>query len=125
MQWSIKRTRSSLSHLRKKVREAAVANKQKLEAKKPADVWNAKKRKWTKPSSQTGYKAMAAQELFYDMKKQKCDTPDFKSCVQYVRRCEELLVTEIRNRRQCCWKQVSCCWSRRPKEMSQCEERIF
>ena len=37
---------------KKKVGEAAVANKQKLEAEKPADVWNAKKRKWAKPSGQ-------------------------------------------------------------------------
>ena len=81
MQWSIKRTRSSLSHLRKKVREAAVANKQKLEAKKPADVWNAKKRKWTKPSSQIGYKEMTVRTLFSDMKEEKRDSPDFKSCV--------------------------------------------
>ena len=33
---------------------------------------------------------MAARELFSDMKEKKYD---FKSCVQFVRRCEELLVT--------------------------------
>ena len=32
----------------KKVEEAAVAIKRELKAEKPADVWNAKKRKWTK-----------------------------------------------------------------------------
>ena len=68
-------------------------NKRKLEAEKPADVWNAKKCKWTKPSSQTGYKAMTARELLSDMKKEKCDSPSFKSFVQFVRRYEELLVT--------------------------------
>ena len=41
--------------VKKKVGEAAVANKRKLEAEKPGDVWNAKKRKWTKISSQIGY----------------------------------------------------------------------
>ena len=51
--------------------EAAVANKWKLDAEKPADVWNAKKCKWTKPSSQIGYKAMTARELFSDMKEDK------------------------------------------------------
>ena len=28
------------------------------------------------------------------MKEEKCDSLNFKSCVQFVRRCEELLVTE-------------------------------
>ena len=78
---------------KKKVGEADVANKRKLEAEKPADVWNAKKRKWTKPSSQIGYKEMTVRKLFSDMKEEKCDSPDFKSCVQFFRRCEELLVT--------------------------------
>eukprot|EP00794_Sanderia_malayensis_P015578 gene15578-17152_t len=58
----------------------------KLEEEKPADVWNAKKRKWTKPSSQIRYKAMTAREMFSDMKEDK-------SCVKFVGRCEELLVT--------------------------------
>ena len=52
-----------------------------------------KKLKWTKPNSQIWHKAMTALELFSDMKEEKCDSPDFKSCVQFVRRCEELLVT--------------------------------
>ena len=56
---------------KKKVEEVAVANKWKLEAEKPADVWNAKERKQTKPSSQIGYKAMTARKLFSDMKKEK------------------------------------------------------
>ena len=63
---------------KKKVGEAAVA-KRKLDTEKPADVWNAKKREWTKPSSQIGYKAITAQALFSDMKEEKCDSPDFKS----------------------------------------------
>ena len=46
---------------KKNVGEVAVVNKRKLEAEKPADVWNAKKRKWTKPpSNQSGYRAMTA-----------------------------------------------------------------
>ena len=73
--------------------EAAVANKRKLDGEKPADVWNAKKRKWTEPSSQIGYKAITARELFSDMKEEKCGGPDFRSCVELVRKCEELLVT--------------------------------
>ena len=56
---------------KKNVGEVAVANKRKLEAEKPADVWNAKKRKQTKPSNQIGYKAMTARKLFSDMKKEK------------------------------------------------------
>ena len=36
----------------------AVANKRLLEEEKPDDVWNPKKRKWTKSASQTGYKAL-------------------------------------------------------------------
>ena len=52
-----------------------------------------KKRKWTKPSTQIGYKAMTARELFSDMKEEKRDSLDFKRCVQFVRRYEEPLVT--------------------------------
>ena len=36
---------------------------------------------------------MTAQELFSDRKEKNCDSANFKSCVQFVRRCEELLVT--------------------------------
>ena len=36
---------------KKEVALTAVSNKRKLEESKPADVWNAKKRKWTKASS--------------------------------------------------------------------------
>ena len=78
---------------KKKVEEAAVAIKRELKAEKPADVWNAKKRKWTKWSSQIGYKLMIARELFSEVKEETCDSPDFKSCVQFVRRCYKLLVT--------------------------------
>ena len=41
--------------------EKGVANKWKLEAEKVADVRNAKKGKWTIPSSQIGYIVMTAQ----------------------------------------------------------------
>ena len=43
----------------------AVANKQKLEEEKPDGVWNPKKRKWTKPASQIGYKAFNSTEYVY------------------------------------------------------------
>ena len=59
---------------KKNVGEVAVANKRKLEAEKPADVWKAKKRKWTKSSNQIGYRAMTARELFSDMKEEKYDS---------------------------------------------------
>ena len=36
---------------KKEVALTAVSNKRKLEESKPADIWNAKKRKWTKASS--------------------------------------------------------------------------
>ena len=78
---------------KKKVGEAAVANKRKLEEEKPANVWNAKKRKWTKPNTQIGYKAMTCREMFSDMQEEKNDTPDFRSCIKFVGRCEELLIT--------------------------------
>ena len=53
---------------KKEVALKAVSNKRKLEESKPADVWNAKKRKWTKPSSQIGYKALTVREIFVDIK---------------------------------------------------------
>ena len=62
---------------------------------------------------------MTARELFSDMKEEKCDSPDFKSCVQFVRR--NISDREVQNR----WKQVLCCWSRYPKEISQSDERTF
>ena len=46
----------------------AVSNKRKLEESKPANVWDAKRRKWIKPSSQIGYKALTVREIFADMK---------------------------------------------------------
>ena len=78
--------------VKKKVGEAAVANKRK-QAEKPVDVWNAKKRKCTKTSGQIGYKAKTVREMFSDMKEEKHDSPDFKNCFKFVGRCEELLVT--------------------------------
>ena len=53
---------------KKKVGEATVSNKRKLEAEKAANVWNAKKHKWAKPRSQIRYKAMTVRELFSYMK---------------------------------------------------------
>ena len=81
---------------KKEVALKAVSNKRKLEESKPADVWNAKKRKWTKPSSQIGYKALTVREIFVDMKDEVSTSSDYKSCIKFVRRCEELLTT-----RQC------------------------
>ena len=46
----------------------AVANLWRLEAEKPDEVWNPKKRKWTKPTSQTGYKTLKVREMFIEMK---------------------------------------------------------
>ena len=31
--------------------------------------------------------------MFFDMKEEKHDSPDFKSCAKFVGRCKELLVT--------------------------------
>ena len=53
---------------KKEVALKAVSNKRKLEESKPADVWNAKKRKWAKPSSQIGYKALTVREIFKYLK---------------------------------------------------------
>ena len=76
---------------KKKVGEEAVANKRKLEENAPPDVYNEKKRKWVKPASQIGYKAKTVREMFPDMKDEKSDTSDYKSCIKFVGRCEELL----------------------------------
>ena len=64
---------------KKEVALKAVSNKRKLEESKPADVWNAKKRKWTKPSSQIGYKALTVREIFVDMKDEVSTSSDYKS----------------------------------------------
>ena len=76
---------------KKEVALTAVSNKRKLEESKPADVWNAKKRKWTKPSSRIGYKALTVREIFVDMKDKVSTGSDYKSCIKFVGRCEELL----------------------------------
>ena len=57
-------------------------------------VYNGKKRKWTKPSSQIEYKAKTVREMFPDIKDEKLDTPNYKSCVKFIGRCEELLILE-------------------------------
>ena len=75
---------------KKEVALKAVSNKRKLEESKPADVWNAKKRKWTKPSSQIGYKALTVREIFVDMKDEVSTSSDYKSCIKFVGRCETL-----------------------------------
>ena len=46
----------------------SIISYKKLQEVKPDDVWNPEKRKWTKPSSQIGYKAVRVQEMFTDMK---------------------------------------------------------
>ena len=78
---------------KKEVAGKALNNKRKLHENKPADVWNAKKSRWTQPASQIGYKALTVREVFIDMKEEKSDSSDFKSCVKFVGRCEELLTT--------------------------------
>ena len=40
---------------KKKVGEAAVANKRKLEAEKPADIWNAKKKEQMDKTKQSNW----------------------------------------------------------------------
>ena len=67
MEYKKDKKRFSLA-FKEEVALKAVSNKRKLEESKPADVWNAKKRKWTKPSSQIGYKALTVREIFVDMK---------------------------------------------------------
>ena len=58
--------------------ETAVTNKWILEEEKPANVWNAKKCKWTKPNTQIGYKAMTCHEMFSEMQEEKNDAPDLE-----------------------------------------------
>ena len=79
---------------KKEVALKAVSNKRKLEESKPADVWNAKKRKWTKPSSQIGYKALTVCEIFVDVKDEVSTSSDYKSCIKFVGGCEELFTTK-------------------------------
>ena len=74
-----------------------MANKRKLEVEKSSDVWSPKKRKWTKPASQVGCKALAVRDIFFDMKDTANGSADFKSCVKFAGICEELLKTEICN----------------------------
>ena len=61
---------------KKEVALKAVSNKRKLEESKPADVWNAKNRKWTKPSSQIGYKALTVHEIFAELKDEVSTSSD-------------------------------------------------
>ena len=79
---------------KKEVALKAVSNKRKLEESKPADVWNAKKRKWTKPSSQIGYKALTVCEIFVDVKDEVSTSSDYKSCIKFVGGSEELFTTK-------------------------------
>ena len=65
-----------------------------MEESKPADVWNAKKRQWTKPSSQIGYKTLTVHEIFVDMKDEVSTSSDYKSCIKFVGGCEELFTTK-------------------------------
>ena len=72
---------------KKKVGEAAVVKNRKLEAEKHANAWNAKNANGQNQAVKLGmYKAMIARELFSDIQEEKCDSPNFKSCVQFVRR---------------------------------------
>ena len=92
MEYKKKHKKISLA-LKKKVATRAVANKRKLEEKKPDDVCNSKKRKWTKPVSQTGHQPLTVREMFTYMKDEVNKSSDFKSCVKFVGRCEKLLET--------------------------------
>ena len=76
---------------KKEIALKAVSNERKLEESKPTDVWNAKKRKWAKPSSQIGCKTLTVREIFVDMKDEIGTSSDYKSCINFVGRCEELL----------------------------------
>lgn len=90
MEYKKNKKKFSLS-FKKLVAEKAVSNKRKLEQDKPKSVWNEKKRRWTQPNTQVGYKARTVREVFTDMTNEKNDTEDFKSCLKFVGRCEELL----------------------------------
>ena len=89
-----KKNKKKFSLAFKEVALKAVSNKRKLEESKPADVWNAKKRKWTKPSSQIGYKALTVCEIFVDVKDEVSTSSDYKSCIKFVGGCEELFTTK-------------------------------
>ena len=78
---------------KKEVALKAASNKRKLEESKSVDVWNAKKRKWTKSYSQIGYKALTVRETFVDMEDKISFSSDYKICIKFVGRCEELLTT--------------------------------
>ena len=76
---------------KKKVALKACANKRNLEGEKASDEWNERRKKWVKPSSQVGYKAMTVRDLFEDMKTEPSNAKDVKSWVKFVGRCETLL----------------------------------
>ena len=75
----MKNHKKFLLTFKKEVAMEAVANKWKLVEEKPDDVWNPKKRRWTKPASQVGYKALTVWEMFTDMKDEVNE-----SCVKFV-----------------------------------------
>ena len=64
---------------KKEVALKAVSNKRKLEESKPADVWNAKKRKWTTPYGQICYKSLTVRKIFVGMKDEVSTSSDMGS----------------------------------------------
>ena len=74
-----KKNKKKFSLAFKEVAVKAVSNKRKLEESKPADVWNAKKRKWTTPYNQICYKSLTVRKIFVGMKDEVSTSSDMDS----------------------------------------------
>ena len=59
-----------------------MANKQKLEVEKPADIWNPEERKWTKTASR---------EMFFDMKDEANGSSHFNPLMHNVPKWSDTL----------------------------------
>lgn len=87
---SNKKKKWSLS-TKEKIAKAAIANQKKIKANPAAKRWCDKKRKWVRPSTQIGYKAMTVRELFVDMAEEHSNTQAFKNACKLVCRSVNLL----------------------------------
>ena len=72
------------------VAKAAIENRKKIADNPASKKWDDKKRKWTNPHSQIGFKAMTVRELFSDIKDEPNDSKDFKNALKFVDRCVKL-----------------------------------
>ena len=87
---------------------------------------NPKKPKWTRPAPQIGYKALTIRDVSVDMKNEPNNTSEFKSCVKFVSRCEQLLTTrQFATEGYACVDKFRIVGVKDPKKMSKRESSIF